>query len=57
MAQSDAVLERARDAAGGKLWDKVATLVYEGGEDSSGMKVRFHVAEDVTTGRMRRESV
>jgi hypothetical protein len=51
-----ALLEHAREAAGGKFWDKINALSYEGAENSSGMQGRTERIDDLKTGRMLRES-
>jgi predicted aspartyl protease len=52
----DALLERAREAAGGKAWDQINALTYEGPDNSSGMSGESTYIDDVKTGRMRQES-
>jgi predicted aspartyl protease len=52
----DALLERARQAAGGKAWDKINAFSYGGADNSSGMQGRTDCIDDVKTGRMLRES-
>jgi len=51
-----ALLKRAREAAGGKAWDKINALSYRGADNSSGMQGRTDCIDDVKTGRMLRES-
>jgi hypothetical protein len=51
-----ALLKRAREAAGGKAWDKINALSYVGADNSSGMQGRTSCIDDVITGRMLRES-
>lgn len=51
-----ALLGRAREATGGKAWDKINTLSYGGADNSSGMPGRTDCVDDVKTGRMLRES-
>lgn len=51
-----ALLERTREAAGGKAWGKINALSYEGADNSSGMQGRTERIDDVKTGRMLRES-
>lgn len=53
---ANALLQRAREAAGGKVWDKVERLTYEGAESSSGMPGTAVYLDDVKTGRMRHSS-
>jgi hypothetical protein len=50
------LLVRAREAAGGKAWDKINALSYGGADNSSGMEGRTKCIDDVKTGRMLRES-
>jgi Aspartyl protease/PDZ domain len=52
----DALLQRAREAAGGKTWDKINALSYEGPDNSSGMSGESTYIDDVKTGRMLSES-
>ncbi len=53
---ADALLDRARIAAGGAAWDTATILEAEGDETNSGMKGRWQGTDDVKTGRMRRAS-
>jgi predicted aspartyl protease len=47
----DALLARAREAAGGKAWDKISALSYQGADNSSGMAGQSSYVDDVKTGR------
>jgi predicted aspartyl protease len=51
-----ALLQRAREAAGGKAWDKIRALTYRGADNASGMQGRTDCIDDVKTGRMLRDS-
>jgi hypothetical protein len=51
-----ALLARAREAGGGKAWDKIRALSYGGADNASGMPGRTDCIDDVKTGRMLRES-
>jgi PDZ domain/Aspartyl protease len=50
------LLQRARDAAGGKAWDGIRALSYQGADNSSGMQGRSDYVDDVKTGRMLRDA-
>ena len=47
----DALLAHAREAAGGKAWDKINALSYQGSDNSSGMAGQSSYVDDVKTGR------
>jgi predicted aspartyl protease len=52
----DALLARAREAAGGKAWDKINALSYQGADNSSGMAGQTSDVDDVRTGRALSDS-
>ncbi len=52
----DALLARARAAAGGKAWDKINALSYQGADNSSGMAGQSSYVDDVKTGRALSDS-